>query len=154
MVHGPLTASNLPVTWRRRHGDAKVTRQLARSRDRRSKTPGWGTARFKVSAMRAPWKDSADNNLPERTKEPCGNQRGEETLRCFQIISFLPRQHWKPPLLPHPVQMLWHLILYLQVEYFCLCACVQGGLGFYWCLNRFFLENISRGLGPVNKTSA
>lgn len=33
MLHGPLTASNLLVTWRRRHSDARITRQSAGSRE-------------------------------------------------------------------------------------------------------------------------
>lgn len=141
-VHGPPTASNLLVTWRRRHGDAKITRQSVRSRDWGLKTSwmGRGEVQSCCHASLPPW-SLCRQHLPGRTWESERNERREEMLGCFQIVSFLPRQSWKQPLLPPP-----HTppppssdsTSHCKRSIF-LFVCLSSG-GFNGCLRRFLTE--------------
>lgn len=157
VVHGPLTASNLLVTWRRRHGDAKITRQLARSRDWSLKNP-WMGARWGSKFPRVmPREVGADNICLRERKSQTGTkgEKGDE-MCSDHFLSSSTVLKTSPPSShpPHQFRCCGVFKLYVQVEYFCLCACVQGALGFTDACTGFGESNRSRGLGPVNKTSA
>lgn len=138
MVHRPLGASNLLDTWRRCYGDAKITCCSYQDHES-SKTPGWGTVRFKVSATRrAPWRRH-QQHLPERMKESGRNERREETHRCVQIIFLSSFAENIPSLLTSPqfrccvvLNCTWKCNVFVEASVLLLCsrAWVQGGLCF------------------------
>lgn len=164
MVHGPLTASNLLVTWRRRHGDARITRQLARSRDwslKKKKLAGCGGYGEVQSFRHAPvprWSRRRQHLAWENAENQRG-MKGERRRRdVFKSFPFFldSAEHSRSHLAPFlsPPRFRWHLKLHMQVEYFCLCACVRGR--FYRWLHRFpeRVNRRQRRLRSVNKTSA
>lgn len=110
VIHGPLTASNLLVTWRRHRGDAKITcgSEIMRFETNQKKTQDgarWGSKFLCPEKMR-------QQHLPGRTEE--SGMDGEENKNHNDINHFFLPQHCrKHPLSPssHPPKMLWHLLL-------------------------------------------
>lgn len=133
MLHGPLTASNLLVTWRRRHGDGRITRQSAGSREGSwinliDETP-WGS-KFQQGA-KPPW-SLCWQHLPGEDE-----RIGEEWKRRY------PEMVWN------------HLLLFLTTLKTSPRMCF--GKHFKLYITRvfllFFWWNLQT-LEPVNKTSS
>lgn len=94
--HGPPTASNLLVTWRRRHGDARITLALGEITGLELENPisgkgvgGWGHGEgSKFPQHVVPPRSRRRQHLPERTRV---SEARNETRRCFLIsFPFLP----------------------------------------------------------------
>ncbi len=136
MVHGPLTASNLLVTWRRCHGDAEITRRLARSRDGSSKTSRMGHGEVQSFRHASRPRDVCANNMcTGEMRESERNKRGEETPGCFQIIPSLLRQELKtsPSLLTFPTHCSLGTLTCSSGVFLFVCLCSgRFYAGFQW----------------------
>ena len=83
MVHGPLAASNLLVTWRRHHGGAKITWQLAEiTRKKKTLNGGHGEVQSFV-----PHAEGADNICLRERENQAGMKGGK---RCRDVFKSLP----------------------------------------------------------------
>lgn len=148
MVHRPLTASNLLDTWRRCHGDAKITCGSYWDHETGAWKPLDGARWGSKFLPRAVLCEDAAENICLRERKNQSGMKGEKRHRdVFRSFPFFLVIAENIPSLAHipPVQMLWYLKLYMHVECFCrglaftgvfVCMC-SGRFVLCGCLRRF-----------------